>query len=51
MQNVEPFEIQIPAIHDVDGPGFGEQQVEHVDVMPFAIGNVNKAGNRAAQIE
>ena len=33
IQDVEPLEVQIPAVHHVNGAGFGDQQVENFDVV------------------
>src|SRR5437899_7773629 len=51
MQDVEPLEIQIPAIHHVNRTGFRDQQVEDIDVVQLSIGNVNEAWNCTPQIE
>ena len=37
MQEVEPPEVEIPAVHHVDGTGLGDQQVENVDVVNFPL--------------
>jgi len=40
MQYVEPGEIHVAPIHDVKSSGFRQQDVEHVDILQFAIGNI-----------
>ena len=35
MQTVKPAEIDVAAIHDIDGASLGEQQIECVDVNEF----------------
>ena len=51
MQHVKPSEVQIAPIHDVDRPGFQHQDVEHIDIAQLAVGDVDEAGNVAAQVE
>src|SRR5208283_2220328 len=51
IESVEASEVQIPAVHHVEGTGFRQQQIEHVDIVHFAVGDVNKAGNCTAQVE
>src|SRR5260221_8580652 len=47
----EPFEIQVATVHDVERSRLWDQQVQHVDVVDSPVGDVDKAWNRAAQIE
>ena len=51
MQAVETGEVEIAAIHDVEGSGFGQEQVQDVDVMELAVGNVNECRDMPAEIE
>src|SRR5215472_16839160 len=37
MQDVEPREIEIPTVHDVDGTGFRDEQVENIDVVQLSV--------------
>src|SRR5882762_2411718 len=48
MQPMEAGEIDVAAIHDVDGARFREQQVESVDVVQLAVRNVDEARDVAA---
>jgi hypothetical protein len=48
MQSMEAGEIDVAAIHDVDGARFREQQVESVDVVQLAVRNVDEARDVAA---
>ena len=43
MQRVQPREVDVAAIHDVEGTGLGKQQIEHVDVVQLAVGDVDEA--------
>ncbi len=47
---VEPGEIRVVAVHDVEGAGLGHQQVEHVDVVRLAVGNMHERWDVAAQV-
>src|ERR1700748_3206878 len=51
MQHVEPGEIDIAAIHDVDRARLGKQQVERVNVVQFAVRDVDEARDVAAQVQ
>src|SRR3974390_2803303 len=37
MHTVKPAEIDVAAIHDIDGASLGEQQIECVDVVELAV--------------
>ena len=50
MQDVEPLEIQIPAVHHADRARFRDQQVEDIDVAQLPVGDVNKARDRQASM-
>ena len=51
MQAVETGEVEIGAIHDVEGAGFGQEQVHDVDVVELAVGYVEESRDLAAQIK
>jgi hypothetical protein len=51
MQRMEPVEIDVAAIHHVDGTGLWYQQVEGMDIVQLAVGDVDEAWNVAAQVE
>ena len=51
MQAIQASEIDIAAIHDVNHTGFRHQQVQRMHVVQLAIGDMDKAGNAAAQVE
>src|SRR6266496_405011 len=50
-QHEQPLEINVAAIHNIEGSGFRHDLVQHVDVMHLAIGNANKSWNIAAQVQ
>ena len=51
MQCIEALEVQVPAIHHVEGARLGHEQVEDVDIVELAIADMDEGGNSAAQIE
>ena len=48
---MEAGEIDIAAIHDVEGAGLGDQFVEHPGIVPSGGGDVYEGGDVAAQIQ
>jgi hypothetical protein len=51
MERVEPTKIDVAAIHHIDGSGLRHNQIERCSIAHFAVGNMDKAGDRTAQIE
>jgi len=51
IQRVEPLEVEVASIHDVEGARLDNKQIQDVDIVQLAIGDVNEGGDRAAQIE
>ena len=51
MQDLEAGEIDVGVIHDVDGSGLRQEQVEGMDVVQLAVRDVDEARNAAPQIE
>src|SRR5207302_8852682 len=50
-EDVKTLEIHVAAIHDIERSGLRRNLVENVDVMHFAIGNADKRGNIAMEVE
>src|ERR1039457_5516833 len=50
-ERMKPLEIDVAAIHHIEGPSLYHQFVEDVDVMHLAIGNANEGGDVATQVE
>src|SRR4051812_31068800 len=50
-KRVEPLEIQVAAVHDVERSRLGDQQVEGNEVVDLPVGDMDEARNRAAQIQ
>ena len=46
-QGEQALEVEVGAVHDVDGAGLGDKQVEYLDVVEFAIGDMDKRGDAA----
>ena len=51
VQSMQPFEVDIASVHDVEGAGLGYQQVEHIDVVQLAVADVQKRRDVAAQVQ
>ena len=51
LKAVESGEIDIAAVHDVEGACFHEEMVEGFDIVHFPVGNMDKTGNVATQID
>ena len=51
VHRVQPHEVQIPSVHDVETSRFDKKNVEHVDIVQFAIADGNESWNRAAQVQ
>src|ERR1017187_1172035 len=51
VKTMETLEVQEATIHDVESTGLGQQLVEDVDLVHFAIADVDEGGNVAAQIQ
>jgi hypothetical protein len=48
---MQAFEIDVPAVHDVDGPGLEHQIVEKRHVCGFSFSNLHDCGDRPAEID
>ena len=44
MQGMQPPEVEVTAIHHVEGARLEGNQVEDVDVVQFAVGDMDKLG-------
>jgi len=51
VQTVESFEIEISAIHQVNGAGFPEELVEDIDLVNLSAGDNHYGGNRAPKVQ
>src|SRR6266540_2142023 len=51
LQPIKPFEVDVSSVHDVESTRLGQQQVQNVDVVQFAIADVEKRRDVAAQIQ
>lgn len=50
VQAMEALEVDIASVHDVEGAGLGYQQVEDIDIVPFAVADVQEHGDVATQV-
>ncbi len=48
---VQPLEVEIPAIHHIEGTGFRRDAIQDVHVMHFAVGDADEQGDVAMQID
>src|SRR5258708_32681307 len=51
VKTMETLEVKEATIHDVNRPGLGQQLIKDVDLVHFAIADVDEGGNVAAQIQ
>ena len=47
----QPLEVEIAAIHDIEGAGFGQELIQNIDVMHLAVADEDERGDVATQIE
>ena len=51
MDRVEPGEVQVGAIQDIEGSGFVCDLIEDVDVVDLGVGDEHDGGDVVLQIE
>ena len=51
VQLIKSIEVDVASIHDVESAGLGQQQIENVDVVQFAIADMQERRNVATQIQ
>ena len=51
VEGVEAVEVEVAAVHDIEGAGFGQEQVKDLDIVQFPIGDVDKRGNTAFKVK
>ena len=51
MQAVESLEVEIAAVHDVEGARLGNEHIEDVDVVQFAVGEMDETRDSPVQVE
>lgn len=51
VQRVQALEVEVAAIHHVEGARLRDEQIEDTDVMQFVIQDVDERRDRAAQVE
>jgi len=51
MQAEQAREVEVGPVHDVEGAGFGDERVEHADVVGPRLGDMHERGDAAAQVE
>ena len=51
MELMESLEIEVPSIHNVEGPWFRDQVIEYIDVVKLAVADMDKRRYAATQIQ
>ncbi len=51
MQRVKSAKVEISTIHDVDGAGFRDQFIQHVDLIGPGLGNRHERGDVSPQTQ
>ena len=51
VQLIKPLEVDVASVHDVESTRLGQQQVQNVDVVEFAIADVDERRDVAAQVQ
>jgi len=51
LEPVEAGEIDVTAIHDVEGARLDGQMIERLDIVHFPVGNMDETGNVATQVD
>ena len=51
LEREQPLEVEVGPVHHLDRRRLRDQQVERVDVVQLAVGNVDEAENAAAQVQ
>jgi len=51
VQLKKSIEVDVASVHDVESTGLGQQQIENVDVVQFAIADVKKRRDVAPQVQ
>ena len=51
VQRVQPIEVRVAPVEQVEGLRFGREQVQHIDLVGLAVADVNEARDRAAHVQ
>src|SRR6266446_2754900 len=51
MQTKQPFEVEVAAVHDIEGAWLESQDIQDVDIVEFPVADVNEARDGTAQVE
>ena len=51
MKIAQTDKVKAGSIHNIEGSGFWDKLVKDIDVMEFAIGDVNKGRDIATQVK
>ena len=51
VQGEEPLEVHAATVHDVESSRLGQQNIEDVDIVQLAVGDMDEGGDVASQIQ
>lgn len=51
MKVMQAREVKVGSIHNIEGSGFWDKLVKDIDIMEFAVGDVNESRDIAAQVK
>jgi hypothetical protein len=51
MKHMQPSEIDVPTINDIDGSSLWCNQIQRQRITHFTVGNMDKTGDRTTQVE
>src|SRR5213594_3338428 len=51
VQLIKPLEVDVASVHDVESTRLGQQQVQNVDVVQFAIADVDERRDVTTQVQ
>jgi hypothetical protein len=50
-QPIEALEVEIPAVHHIEGAGLGPKLIQDIHVVHFAVGDAHEQGDVAMQVD
>ncbi len=51
MKTIQASEVEVSSVHNIEGSGFENNPVQNIDIVEFAIGNVNEGRDIALQVK
>ena len=50
-QSTQPFEVDVSAIHDIEGAGFGQKLIQNIDLVEFPIADGEERRDVASEVQ